>query len=395
MSKSLQNITIQVNPVSTAGTAPSWATAISVGQWAALSQTNTVKSLAPDPTGAQSYSGNSGQKAVITSWNSGALAANIGTYGTYYIWGGGHHDYFGNEVYGFDLGTLTWSRLSEPYPNASDSLVTASGWYPAHTGQPNGSPGVPHTYAQFEYDPDLKCLITLRCQVNTSPSVIPKVGLFPLTGSSLTAWQWQEGSQYTASGNPITSDGWMTRDSNRGLLLTHGGSGSSSSVLASLDPTVGEAGSYGLWTRLGAKSSGSGQVAAYDPQQDILVLYTPDTGVVRALNCAALTGSLQSLAVENPQILSRKCGFQYSPTLNAFVAWDTGGNVYQLRKSVNGDYLSGTWTWSLLTASGNTVSPAKASNGTFGRFRIATYSNAEVAIVINAVDQQPYAFRIV
>jgi len=32
------------------------------------------------------------------------------------IWGGGHGDYFGNEVYGLDLNNMTMSRLTEPSP---------------------------------------------------------------------------------------------------------------------------------------------------------------------------------------------------------------------------------------------------------------------------------------
>ena len=50
------------------------------------------------------------------------------------VWGGGHSDYAGNEVYVFDLGTQRWQRLTEPsvadrartpaYPDGNPAPVT-------------------------------------------------------------------------------------------------------------------------------------------------------------------------------------------------------------------------------------------------------------------------------
>jgi hypothetical protein len=65
----------------------------------------------------------------MTAWSGG-------TYDTkrdrLIVWGGGHADYAGNEVYVFDINSLKWQRLTNP-----------SGWPPSV-----------HSYDQIEYLPD-------------------------------------------------------------------------------------------------------------------------------------------------------------------------------------------------------------------------------------------------
>ena len=49
------------------------------------------------------YDGNIGFRGLWEAWNSGALAPNLGACGTILYFGGGHNDYWGNEVIGLDL----------------------------------------------------------------------------------------------------------------------------------------------------------------------------------------------------------------------------------------------------------------------------------------------------
>ena len=56
------------------------------------------------------------------------------------IWGGGHADYFGNELYAFHTNTLTWERLTDPSePNLCEQVN--------HDGTPNAR----HTYHGIAY----------------------------------------------------------------------------------------------------------------------------------------------------------------------------------------------------------------------------------------------------
>jgi hypothetical protein len=59
------------------------------------------------------------------------------------IWGGGHADYFGNEVYAFDLNSLQMLRLNDPSPinNSGKCVETLS----------DGGPNSRHTYDSLAY----------------------------------------------------------------------------------------------------------------------------------------------------------------------------------------------------------------------------------------------------
>jgi hypothetical protein len=53
--------------------------------------------------------------AITNAWCGAAYARNLSKLGHIIAIGGGHLGYFGNEFYGFDLDTLKWSRLIDPY----------------------------------------------------------------------------------------------------------------------------------------------------------------------------------------------------------------------------------------------------------------------------------------
>ncbi len=82
-------------------------------------------------------------RAVMNAWNGGAYDSKKDRL---IVWGGGHADYSGNEVYVFDIKTLKWSRLTKPSLDVGGSV--SSGMYP------DGKPRAPHTYNSVEYIPD-------------------------------------------------------------------------------------------------------------------------------------------------------------------------------------------------------------------------------------------------
>src|SRR5688500_7691274 len=53
--------------------------------------------------------------SIITAWNGGFFDS---ARNRYVVMGGGHGDYAGNEIYGFNLETFQWSRLWGPTPNS-------------------------------------------------------------------------------------------------------------------------------------------------------------------------------------------------------------------------------------------------------------------------------------
>ena len=115
---------------------PSWVP--SPGTFANISL-NTPSAVDPCPAGSCVYSGTQGQNAVFTVWTSGIYAPELGSYGSYVAWGGGHKAYAGNEVYRFDVSSRVWSRLGTPSPY-NDSNVDSSGAFP------DGKPAPPHNF---------------------------------------------------------------------------------------------------------------------------------------------------------------------------------------------------------------------------------------------------------
>jgi hypothetical protein len=105
------------------------------GHWLELPDT-TLRSVLPAPL----PRGN--PKAIVTAWNGGAVDT---LRSRLLIWGGGHADYFGNELYALDLTTQKVSRLTDPSPAASSADCKEA--------LPDGTPTARHTYGGMAYLP--------------------------------------------------------------------------------------------------------------------------------------------------------------------------------------------------------------------------------------------------
>src|SRR5688572_2431081 len=79
-----------------------------------------------------------GPAMVIAAWGGGALDTKRNRL---ILWGGGHADYYGNELYAFDIPTLKWARLTDPTVSpVMDQEVNA-----------DGTPNSRHTYGGLAY----------------------------------------------------------------------------------------------------------------------------------------------------------------------------------------------------------------------------------------------------
>jgi hypothetical protein len=98
--------------------------------------------LSPNCPNDASIQGATGCQAVINAWG-GAAADTVRN--RMYIWGGGHTDYYGNEVYALDLNALTMTRIINPVSNPSLCAEAQS----------NGTPSSRHTYDNLAYVPPI------------------------------------------------------------------------------------------------------------------------------------------------------------------------------------------------------------------------------------------------
>jgi hypothetical protein len=104
--------------------------------WHEIPDTKLASRCPNDPA----VEGNSGCRAVINAWNGGMADEKRDRL---IVWGGGHTDYFGNEVYALDLNKMTLSRLTEPSP-----VGNAMSCPEAYT---DGRPSARHTYGGLAY----------------------------------------------------------------------------------------------------------------------------------------------------------------------------------------------------------------------------------------------------
>src|SRR3989344_3363481 len=115
--------------------------AIPAGQWYEIPNSNMRSVVYRGPL--EGIFGWSGPTAIMRTWNGGAYDTKRNNF---IIWGGGHQDYAGNEIYTFNTDTLTWSRVNDP--SSLLGYANTSGIYA------DGTPASRHTYGGLAYIPD-------------------------------------------------------------------------------------------------------------------------------------------------------------------------------------------------------------------------------------------------
>jgi hypothetical protein len=326
---------------------------------------NTLADVDPCPSRRCAYSGVMGQRAVIAAWCGAAFAGAYGELGALLLTGGGHGDYYGNEVYAFDAGTRRWARLSEPSPGGPDAAVDYDeGEY---------APGIPlssHTYQHLQYLP-------------------PDWGGGP-AGSLLLLVQYASGKLARGSGRTHAFDladrRWARFSVNR-----------SSPRVVNQSATTFDAGRRGFWrvpygggtihfldpqTRswssrrpgsAGGNNFGIELVCAHDPPHDRLVVvdWSRSAGArTWALDLAApLRWQAVATTGETPPFTSRGMGLEWCPPLACFVACDgSGGHVYRLHpERENG----APWRWVREDLGGEPPAIHRGTQGVYNRFRWA------------------------
>src|SRR5215831_10704175 len=120
------------------------ATIPSTTGWFDIPNTHLRSVCPPNGFGGSGYGFNDYCNGVIDAWNGGVFDT---TRNRLIIWGGGHHDYSGNEIYSLDMNALTLSRLTDP----AVPVATACPESLAGGAQPNSR----HTYGGIQYMPNV------------------------------------------------------------------------------------------------------------------------------------------------------------------------------------------------------------------------------------------------
>lgn len=331
--------------------------------WQALPNTR-IRSVCAADNGFD-VGGNSGCAAITAAWNSAAFDTRRNRL---LVFGGGHTDYYGNEVYAIDVVAPGVTRLTDPAaPDAGGACVESL----AGGAQPNAR----HTYDGVEYVPTVDKLFVFGGSLACGPGNFSAGTWF--FNLATNAWE-----AVNATGTvPRAVPGILTAfDPVSGLVYVH-----DDAYLYSFDPGTG------VYTRLNAAAAAVGYHLSMtiDPKRRRVVLL----GFDRAANGGRVwtygigAGSRyqrKELVTSNGEALVGTLypGADYDAATDRIVAWSetTPDRVYSLNMD--------TGAWSVATYPGG---PAPVGNGTSGRWRHVPAHN--VYVLLNSVDADAVIFR--
>jgi hypothetical protein len=339
------------------------------GTWASVNQTlsgvaygnvlvsNPNAAGSPDSaTIAADIKGTTGPSAIPNSWGGACFDT---TASRLLIWGGGHSDYHGNEVYAFNCPTLTWSRLTAPDDPVALGYAGTSGILP------NGNPASRHTYDGLVYIAPTNTMRSVGgagadsgsagsaivWDFNLTTKTWSQQGSFNSTAQDSVAhidptsgilfagpqggdFQWLNGSTWTNIDQSTGNDGHQTGACKPGDRLFFVGNGLCYTAILSTTPIVGSAftshtttgdqtiqntpfpglqwhnpsGKFVAWNGNGS-GGGTANLWILDPATFAWTVHTPNAANIVTPTAAAFNSS-------GPTTLGR---FQYLPTYNCFI----------------------------------------------------------------------------
>ncbi len=315
------------------------------------------------PPNSPEYEFKSFCKNVILAWNGGTVDTRRSRL---IIWGGGHRDYAGNEIYALDVGTRTMQRLTDPSPpNLPISTPTCP------EALADGRPNARHTYGGVAYIEHADRLFVYGGSLACGPG---NFGGDTWT-FSFTSLTWQ---RMNPSGPQPRYDAGIVAayDPNSRKVFLHDAH--------DLYAYTFETNSY---ERL---ASGNfidyHMMAAVDPVRKRLViiggtasnhggLMVYDIGPGSMYNAQRWTGEAAVVNALSP-------GIAYDPGSDRMVVWVGGGTVYSLNMD--------TQAWTTQTLSGGPG--AAPENGTFGRWGYVP--EAGVFVTVTGANVNAYALRL-
>lgn len=291
--------------------------------------------------------GVSGCGAIVTAWGGGAYDPNRQQM---LIWGGGHNDYWGNEVYAFDLATMAWQRLTDPSPGPYNKD-------PLDDGQPVSR----HTYDGLQVLSHADRLFGQGGSRATDGNGTRLTWIFDPATKTWSNMQ-PSGADYPGVGHPYNmSSGYdpktkkvYMRDPYNLYAYDHANN---------------------AWTKLLAWAHAWGpQTGAVDTKRQLFFSLGAQELLVYDIAAKADVTSQWSTSGGDELINAGAPGVDYDSKADALVAWK-GGAVWVLEMSTK------VWT----RKSGTGAPQAAAANGTYGRWRYDAALN--VFILVNSVDE--------
>jgi hypothetical protein len=348
---------------------------------------------------------------IINAWGSMAWDPNRRQL---IIWGGGHANYAGNDVYRFDAATLRWQRAS--LPSAIDAPFGDSRFF-AVDG-PFNAPISSHTYDNQEFLPLADRFITFGgAAFNTGGPFLLGDGVIRTgpylwdpsragadmvggtTGSQVNAaifadvvggQMWDNRNAVAVNGTGASRPGsfingtsaYVFEQGVESILLSEGAETGGDlfryRILDIADPALDR------WELIGPglKSYADQGAGAYDPASRVY-LRTARMGSVYGIVMwnVATPGPTNDPIKFVPAdaagqfVLSRLHGMDYDPRRKAFALWSGDGAVWQLKPPASGPAFAATgWTVVPAAVAGASAPALSSTTGVLGKWKyIASY----------------------
>ena len=289
------------------------------------------------------------------------------------VWGGGHLNYDGNELYAFDFNNFRWRFVTQKTPK--EQRVKSVDIYD------DGLPSSRHTYNGLQYIPTIDRFFSSGGSVWGSGGCLGGTWLYDFGAvPAESGWQNIEddkgGCAMTSAYDPVTGHVWYTSGGN----------------MYEFDPLNLSA----PWTKRRSNNVQSDMymTTAIDPGRRKLVMLggtkwgekKPKTVIYDISNPEAVTGGVVTTSGATEIEDSDAAGFEFDPVSDRFVAWRGGDQVYTLA--------SDTLQWFRMTpAATNLITPsAPIKNGTYGRFRYVPSKN--LFVVVNDMTQNMFVYKL-
>jgi hypothetical protein len=303
-----------------------------------LSVPNTkMRSVAPTNGQFAGTWGTGGPANVIAAWCGAALDTKRSRL---VLWGGGHADYYGNELYVFDVPALRWTRLTDPFVNpVMDQEVNA-----------DGTPNSRHTYGGLAY-------------IAHADRFLGQAGSLAGVGFARCdrTWTFDFDALKWTNRNPATTSG-----GGFGCAASYDGAsrklwwGSARTSFAGLWSYDYDANSWAKHN----DDNFSEHASALDTKRGLLVFVGNGEVFAYDVRSANYTKQVWPTTGGGSFISKKSVGLDYDSVSDRIVGWH-GGAVYALDPA--------TKNWTTTNPSG---APATTSNGIYGRWRYVPSVNA-------------------
>lgn len=350
-------------PLALTDTGPAYFTSQAAKSWAnPLSGNTTMVAVKPSPDRGGS---NFPKPAKILPWGGGTVAGKKSR-----VWGGGHGDDDGNEVYEVDWSVVApqWARVFGPTTSTQNSDVYA-----------DGNPSSVHSAGNMASVGDESFMTGMR-------------GYWQDGNTNGKVWKFAS----NAWSHIGTISGINISDALNGAAAYHSGTGliyvvNQAGQTASINPTTGAV--VAISTSELSGLTYEFHVAIW-PSINALIAYRSGTNVLGVLNLAVGSPTWQACTTTSAPTFEEGAGLIWHEGSKGLLVWGHSANrqrIYKLappvtRPSSFADIV-GQWRWSTHTLTGVTPTTAD-THGTWGRFGLVPGLSAlhDGISLVNAVD---------